>query len=77
MVNFRQYKKNYWPKIGVLRKTSKFWSKNEVFVKNRNFGQKLEFSSKIGILVKNRNFGQKINLQYVENEIFSNLQQLG
>jgi len=32
---------------------SKFWSKIEILVKNRNFGQKIE------IVVKNRNFGQR------------------
>jgi len=31
----------------------------ELWVNNRNFGQKSKFWSKIEILVKNRNFGQK------------------
>jgi len=44
---------------------SKFWSKLENFLENRNFGQKWKFFSKIEIMVKNgnllenRNFGQK------------------
>ena len=39
---------------------SKFWSKNEIFVKNPIFRQKTKFSSKIQIFVKNLNFLHKI-----------------
>ena len=38
---------------------SKFWSKIEIFVKNRNLCQKSKFLSKIEIYVKNRNLCQK------------------
>ena len=39
----------------------KFWSKIEILVKSRNFGQKSKFWSRVEILVKNQNFGQSRN----------------
>jgi len=39
--------------------TDKNWSKNEILVKNRNFGKKSKFRSKIEIMVKNQNLDQK------------------
>ena len=39
--------------IGNVVKNLKFWSKMEIWFRNRNFGQKME------ILFENRNFGQK------------------
>ena len=37
----------------------------EIFVKNRNFRQKLKFSSKIEIIVKNWNFRQKLRFSSI------------
>jgi len=45
--------------LNFISKNGQFWSKIEIWVKNRNFGQKSKFWSKIEISVKYRNFGQK------------------
>jgi len=47
------------PFLTCQDKVAKIWSKIEILVKNKKFGQKSKFWSKIEVLVKNRNFGQK------------------
>jgi len=39
--------------------TNIVWSKSEILVKKRNFGQKVKFWPKNEILGKTNNFGQK------------------
>ena len=45
--------------LNFISKNGQFWSKIEIWVKNRNFGRRSKFWSKIEILVKNRNFSQR------------------
>ena len=57
-------------KFGVKKfwvKNENFGSKIEILVKNRNFGQKSKFWVKIEILVKNRNFRQSRILRQKSN----------
>jgi len=59
MIRPKLLKSSKHAKVVTGEEKSKFCSKIEILVKNRNFGQKSKFCSKIEILVKNRNFGQK------------------